>query len=115
MDCKISTGSAEEPPFLTRRANRLGRFGDHLDPDGAIRLPFLVQNMQFAQVQGDENSFCLGWVFFCGMLAWQGLFSCEAGYVFILTHFNEGSAFCFLLSLFPLSPRRTETQPTGRK
>jgi hypothetical protein len=37
-------------PFLTRRANRLGRFGDHLDPDGAIRLPFLVQNMQFAQV-----------------------------------------------------------------
>jgi hypothetical protein len=36
--------------FLTRRANRLGRFGDHLDPDGAIRLPFLAQNMQFAQV-----------------------------------------------------------------
>jgi len=35
-------------PFLTRWANRLGRFGDHLDPDDAIGLPFLVQNMQFA-------------------------------------------------------------------
>src|SRR5260221_14527344 len=41
------------------------------------------------------------------MLAWQGLFSYEAGCVFILTNFNEGSA--FFLSLFPLSPRRTET------
>ena len=66
-------------PFLTSWANRLSRFGDHLDPDGAIRLPFLVQNMQFAQVSGDENSFCLGPVFFCDMLVWQGLFSREAG------------------------------------
>src|SRR5260221_5032572 len=44
------------------------------------------------------------------MLAWQGLFSSEAGCVFILTNFNEGSA--FFLSLFPLSPRRTETRQT---
>ncbi len=36
------------------------------------------------------------------MLAWQGLFSREAGCVFILTNFNEGSAFCFsLFFLFP--------------
>src|SRR5260221_1904172 len=42
------------------------------------------------------------------MLAWQGLFYYEAGCVFILANFNEGSA--FFLSLFPLSPRRTETQ-----
>ena len=47
------------------------------------------------------------------MLAWQGLFSREAGCVFILTNFNEGSAFCFfsLFFLFPPEGRRPSLLP----
>jgi hypothetical protein len=60
--------------FLAMRANCLGCGGDHLGSHGAIRLPFLLQNVQFRPTQGHENTFSSGG-FLCGMLAWQGLFS----------------------------------------
>src|SRR6266700_4575978 len=80
--------------FLTIRAGCLGCGGDHLNPDGAIPLPFLAQNMQFREVQWHQNAFfCSG--FFCGMLTWQGLFSLRRLFLFEPS-FNEGQASCSL-------------------
>lgn len=60
--------------FLAMRANCLGCGGDHLGSNGAIRLPFLLQNVPFRQTHGHENT-CSSGGFLCGMLAWQGWFS----------------------------------------
>jgi hypothetical protein len=60
--------------FLTRWAGCLGGGGDYLNPNRAIRSPFLLENMQLGQIQWHENTFSSD-RFFCGMLAWQGLFS----------------------------------------
>jgi hypothetical protein len=62
------------PRFLTRGTGCLGGRGDHVDSDRAIRLPFLLENMPFRQTQRHDYSFSSDGIF-CGMLAWQGLFS----------------------------------------
>jgi hypothetical protein len=60
--------------FLTIWADRLVCPGDHLDSNAPVFLPFLLENVQFRQAQWDNDSLSFA-IFFCGMLAWQGLFS----------------------------------------
>src|ERR1700676_5507733 len=91
--------------FVTLRASHLGADGDHLDPDGSIRLPFLGHNTQIGQVQWHPDAFSGGLVFGASdMLVGQSLFSLTRVFLFLPSSTKNKPIPLFLFPLFPALP-----------
>lgn len=86
-------------------ARRLRGGGYHFDSDRAILLPGLGENPEFWQIQWDNDAF-FSENGFCGMLAWQGLFSLIS--VFLCLPSSTKSK-PFLLPFSSVSPQRLES------